>query len=246
MKATESALEHTAAASQLAARRDLARLYKRAPMAEEDLLFNLGLYCRSGLLVKFLVMSELYKRFVNVPGLLVEFGTWYGQNLVLLENLRAIYEPFNRQRKIVGFDSFAGYEDGHLKGLYKAGRKYVDYLAKLLETHERCNVYGHDHGNHELVEGDVCHTAPAYFAAHPEAVVAFAYVDMGPMEPTLAALKAIKPHLVPGSVLLMDELTWKESPGEAVAFKKVFGQSGYRIEKCTLYPSKAIVQIEGL
>lgn len=212
-------------------------------MADEDLAFNLGLFVRSGLLVKFLLMAELYKRFVRIPGLLVEFGTWYGQNLVLLENLRAIYEPFNKERRIVGFDSFDGYNEGRLKGLYRAGRKYVSYLNKLIETHERCNVYGHNSGNHELIEGDVCHTAKAYFQAHPEAIVAFAYLDMGPYEATSRALWAIKPHLVPGSILLMDEMTWKEMPGEAVAFKQVFGVKGYRIEKADIYPSKTIVEI---
>jgi hypothetical protein len=32
-------------------------------------------------------------------------------------------------------------------------------------------------------------------------------------------------------------------PGEAVAFKEIFNNSEYKIEKCNLYPSKAIVTI---
>ena len=53
------------------------------------------------------------------------------------------------------------------------------------------------------------------------------------------------PHLVPGSVLLFDELTWPEAPGEATAFREVFAVANrpYRIEKDPLYPSKAIVTI---
>lgn len=243
MRATEAALEHTAATDQLRARAELLRLFKRAPMADTDEIFNLGLYCRSGLLVKFLLMADLYQRVLSIPGLLVEFGVWYGQNLVLMENLRAIYEPFNRQRKVVGFDSFEGYEGGRLNGLYRTGPQYVRYLAKLLETHERCNVYGHDHGHHELVEGDVTDTAPAYFAAHPEATVALAYFDMGPEEPTVAALRAIKPHLVKGSIIVLDEFTWPQMPGEARAFKRVFARSEYEIESHPLYRTKAVVTI---
>jgi hypothetical protein len=73
--------------------------------------------------------------------------------------------------------------------------------------------------------------------------VAFAYFDMGLYNPTKAALSAIKPHLVSGSIILLDELTWSEAPGEAIAFKEVFGRHDVRIEKCALYPSKTIVII---
>jgi hypothetical protein len=56
-------------------------------------------------------------------------------------------------------------------------------------------------------------------------------------------LRAIKPHLLPGSVLLFDELTWAGAPGEAVAFKEEFANLNYKIEKCELYPSKTIVTV---
>jgi len=66
---------------------------------------------------------------------------------------------------------------------------------------------------------------------------------MGLYEPTRASMEAIRPHLVPGSCILLDELTWSESPGEAIAFKEVFGRAGYRLERLAKYPSKALVTI---
>jgi hypothetical protein len=232
-------------------RRRLQELFDRSPMAADELMFNLGLYVRSSLLVKFLVLDDLYRRFVSVPGALMEFGTWRGQNLVLLENLRAIHEPFNKQRTIVGFDTFTGYPeasgmaDAALKehGSYRATADYPAYLAELLEAHEGANAFGHLRGNHRLVAGDVVETAPKYFADNPSTLVALAFFDMGPYEPTIAALRAIQPHLVPGSVILFDELTWAGAPGEAIAFKEVFRDLRYRIEKCSLYPSKSIVTV---
>src|SRR6476620_3206404 len=92
-------------------RERLREMFVRAPLPVDDRMFNLGLYVRSSLLVKFLVMDDLYRRFKSVPGVLIEFGTWWGQNMVLLENLRAIHEPFNKQRSIIGFDTFDGYVD---------------------------------------------------------------------------------------------------------------------------------------
>lgn len=171
----------------------------------------------------------------------------------MLENLRAMYEPFNKQRRIVGFDTFEGYsapgekdrkESGvWVENSYSTQASYKDYLAELLEVHEGNNVLGHVRGIHQLVAGDVRETAPEYFKSNASAIVAFAYFDMGLYEPTLAALKAVKPHLVSGSVLLMDELTWAEAPGEALAFKEVFQPHEYSLEKCELYPSKCIVTI---
>ncbi|MFP3553213.1 TylF/MycF/NovP-related O-methyltransferase [Paraburkholderia sp. SIMBA_049] len=247
--ATENSTAH---GETFAFRQRLAEMYANSPLSQEDRMFNLGLYVRSSLLVKFLVLDDLYRRVKSVPGVLMEFGTWWGQNLVLLENLRAIHEPFNKQRTIIGFDTFSGYpqdagmapESVQAHGGYDTGTDYQSYLAQLLEVHEGNNAFGHIQGNHKLIRGDVTNTAPKYFIDHPETLVAFAFFDMGPYEPTVAALRAIKPHLLPGSVLVFDELTWAGAPGEAIAFKEVLGDLNFRIEKCELYPSKAIVTIQ--
>lgn len=247
------ALEATADKAQIQARQSLKEMFDANPLPESDLLFNLGLFTRSSLLVKFITLHEIYERFVNIPGMIVEFGTWWGQNLVLLENLRAIHEPFNKQRHIIGFDTFEGYNN-HCsekdkpsevwqEQSYSTGRSYKSYLNELLVTHEKSNVLGHNHGKHSLIEGDVTETAPAYFADHPESLVAFAYFDIGLYEPTKVAMQAIKPHLMPGSIILLDELTWAVSPGEALAFKEVFSGMKFTIEKCKYYPSKSIITI---
>jgi hypothetical protein len=213
---------------------------------------NLGLYIRGSALVKLLVLNDLYTRIKDLPGVIAEFGTWWGQNMVLFENLRAIYEPFNKTRAIIGFDTFEGYHgfsakddagDVFEQGGYSVGEQYKQYLERLLTVHEGNNVLGHIRGQHSLVTGDVTETAPRYFADHPELTVALAYFDMGLYAPTRAALEAIKPHLVPGSVLLLDEFSWAEAKGEALAFKEVFSDGGYRIENSTFTPMRAIVTV---
>ncbi len=233
-------------------RERLGEMFVNSPLPPEDLMFNLGLYVRSSLLVKFVLLHELYARFKDIPGALLEFGTWWGQNLVLLENLRAIHEPFNKQRLILGFDTFQGYPTGgaisaestKTHHAYTTAADYPKYLAELLEVHEGNNAFGHIRGNCRLVQGDVEQTAPGYFVDHPETLVAFAFFDMGPYQPTVAALRAIRPHLLPGSIILFDELTWAGAPGEAIAFKEVFADIPYSIEKCQWYPSKSIVTIK--
>ncbi len=250
-------IESGASASQMDARGKLHKMFVESPLPAEDLMFNLGLYTRSSLLVKYLVMDRIYQRIKDIPGHIMEFGVWWGQNLILMENLRAIHEPFNKQRKIIGFDTFSGYDfkansnqentdkasEVWTKGSYSTTQEYIGYLERLIRTHEANNVLGHQQGMHQLVEGDVTKTLPQYIKDNPATMVALAYFDIGLYEPTLAALKAIKPHLMPGSVILLDELTWQESPGEAIAFKEVFSKDEYKIEKIDIYPSKGMVTI---
>lgn len=242
--------ESNASNTQMDARGELRQMYLDSPIPVDDLMTVFGLYTRGSILVKTLVLNDLYQRIVNVPGAIVEFGCWYGQNLVMFENLRAIYEPFNKTRKVIGFDTFAGYtnvseEDSESdfvrSGNYAALKTYKPHLEKLLEVHEANNVMGHFSSGHELVEGDVTETAPKYFKDHREITVALAYFDMGLYAPTKAALEAIRPQLVPGSVILLDEFTWADAAGEAIAFREVFGTTGYRIEKSTFTPMRAIV-----
>ncbi len=252
VQANTYAIETTANSEQVAKRKDLARLFKASPLSEDDLLFNLGLYVRSSLLVKFLVMNQMYERIKDLPGHIVEFGVWYGQNIVLMENLRAIHEPFNKQRKIIGFDTFSGYtnmspldkkSEVWKENSYDTNVDYVSYLKELVGVHEGCNILGHLKGNHELVVGDVTETVPQYFKAHPEALIAFAFFDIGIYKPTKVALEYVVKNMVPGGIILMDEMTWPEAPGEAIAFKEVFKDIKYKIEKCVHYPSKSIVTI---
>ena len=156
---------------------------------------------RGSYLVKFLVLNDLYLRIKDLPGHIFEFGTRYGHNLVVFVNLRAIYEPFNKTRKILGFDTFQGYRNFSdndknkseifSEDTYHTKDSYPDYLNNLLCVHERNNVLGHINGSHEVVAGDVTVTSKEYFEKHPETVVALAYFDMGLYLPTKAALESI-------------------------------------------------------
>ena len=66
-------------------------------------------------LARILFMDDLYRRIVDVPGVILELGVRWGQNLALFSALRTIYEPFNHNRKVIGFDTFAGFPSPHAK-----------------------------------------------------------------------------------------------------------------------------------
>jgi hypothetical protein len=153
--------------------------------------------------------------------------------------LRGIYEPFNRHRKIIGFDTFAGFpkidskdgdsdmmEVGHLT--VPAG--YKEYLEKVLEFQEKDNPLSHI-PKFELCAGDATKTLPKYLKDNPETIIALAYFDFDVYEPTRICLEAIKPRLVKGSVLGFDELNDPDSPGETLALMEVFGLNNIKLRR---------------
>jgi len=229
-KATQVQEEH---------RETLYRLFRERPLPDDQLLLNPGLYMRSSVLAKILFLHELYELIVNQPGVIIEFGTWWGQNLVLFENLRAIYEPFNQSRRVIGFDTFRGYQtlseqdrrSETIKiGGYTVSENYQPYLEALLDFHEKNNVLGNVK-KHRVIEGNVNDTVPRFFEENPETIIALAYFDMAVYEPTRVCLDAIKPHLVRGSVIMLDEFNSRDYPGETVAFKESFRDLGFSLRR---------------
>ena len=73
--------------------------------------------------------------------------------------------------------------------------------------------------------------SPAYFKQHPETIVSLAIFDFDIYKPTKAALKAVKPHLAKGSVLVFDELCDDIFPGETIAVQEVFGINNLKVKR---------------
>ena len=98
------------------ARQQMVDLISQTSIPPDQLLSNLGLFLESKNLARLLFMDFLYRQMMTVQGVIMEFGVRWGQNLGLFSALRGIYEPFNRHRKIIGFDTFTGFPSIHEKG----------------------------------------------------------------------------------------------------------------------------------
>ena len=82
-KTTAYTAESKSSPDQIEHRNILYKLFDDRPMSDEELLICPGLYMRSSALAKILFVNEAYELILNQPGIIVEFGTWWGQNLVL-------------------------------------------------------------------------------------------------------------------------------------------------------------------
>ncbi len=220
-------------------KRGLLECLKECPIPDDQFLSNLGLFLNSKNLSRILFMDHIYRQIVEVQGIIIEFGTRWGQNLGLFSALRGVYEPFNRHRKIVGFDTFKGFpaisgKDGRAdmmkKGQLSVTEGYVRYLTNILDLHEKDNPLSHIK-KFELRAGDAVIEVEKYLKENPQTIIALAYFDFDLYKPTKKCLELIKSRLVKGSVLGFDELNDHDSPGETIALLETFGLNNISLKR---------------
>lgn len=220
-------------------RKNFVSVFRNCPIPDEEILSNLGLFINSKNLSRLLFMHHLYMQVLDVHGCVMEFGTRWGQNVAIFSSLRGIYEPFNRHRKIIGFDTFEGFveisdKDGGSsmmkKGNYGVTKDYLPYLTEIMEYHEKETPVSHIK-KYELRKGDAIVEVNSYLKENPETIVALAYFDLDLYTPTKKCLEAIKDRLTRGSVLAFDELNDHDCPGETLALKEVFGLKNVRLKR---------------
>lgn len=217
---------------------------------DSEILDNLGLFLTRQALSRINLIQSLYQQILPVHGVIMEFGVRWGQNLALLSNLRGMHEPYNYNRKIIGFDTFSGFpevssEDGGLvkKGDYSVTDDWKSTLETILDFHQGNSPIPHKK-KYELVEGDATATLKAYLEKHPETIIAMAYFDFDIYKPTKDCLEMILPHLTKGSVLAFDELNCDVFPGETLALKEVLGLSKYALKRDPHNPLVSYLVIE--
>ena len=235
MQTSNLGLKTFSSQDELTTQKELLNLFKNCPVPDDEILSNLGLFVSSKLLARLLFLHHIYLLQLNIHGVVMDFGTRWGQNLSVFSALRGIYEPFNRHRKIIGFDTFEGFpsvttKDGSAKiGDLAVVEDYEKYLSSVIEHQENLSPTSHIK-KYEIVKGDATLTLKDYLVRHPETMVSLAYFDMDLYEPTKQCLELLKPYMNKGCVVGFDELCDETFPGETAAFREVFGR-GYKVNR---------------
>jgi len=218
------------------ARMSLLELLRKCPIPDIEFLDNIALFLDRRMLSRFLFINEMYQRILGIHGCVIELGVRYGQNLSLFTSLRGIYEPFNHNRKIIGFDTFAGFpavdKTKDLKnvktGDFSVPEKYEQFLSAVLSVHENMAPI-ESIKKFDLIKGDASKTVKKYFTEHRETIIALAYFDFDIYEPTKDCLEAIVPYLSKGAVIGFDEINVPDWPGETEALREVLGTNNFTI-----------------
>ena len=220
-------------------RKELLNLLESSPIDKKELIDNLGLFLNTKNFSRILFFYEIYKKFLEVEGCIMEFGVRWGQNLTILTAVRAMFEPYNIKRKIIGFDTFEGFvgtgkQDGK-KTFWEAGglklpENYETYLNNILEVQEKFNPVSHVK-KFEIVKGDASKSLKKYLLKEKQTIVAFAFFDMDLYKPTKDCLKILANYVTKGSIIAFDELNCDYAKSVTNALKEVFDMRTIEIKR---------------
>jgi hypothetical protein len=239
----------TQARFDLASREVLESYFNSSPGSATEKLENFAKYVPRQNLARFLARYEIFKLIKDVQGSIVECGVLFGGGLLSFAKLSTILEPYNFQRRIIGFDSFSGFpsiSDADLKGLperksahlkqhgFTAEGAYEDIL-RAVELYDLSRYLNH-FPKVQVVKGDFAVTAKQFLEDYPHLVVSCLYLDFDIYEPTRIALELFLPRMPKGAVLVFDELNEEAFPGETLAVMEKLPLGSLRVRRFDFEP----------
>ncbi|MCX5796582.1 MAG: class I SAM-dependent methyltransferase [Elusimicrobia bacterium] len=229
--------------------------FNRASGSLTDKLANFPRFVSRQALATFLYKYEIFQKVLDVHGSILEFGVFRGGGAFSFAQLSAILEPYNYQRRIIGFDTFEGFPEVSEKDAIhgsKTGPKKGDfYTTKGFDQELAENVALFDKNrflNHvekiSFVKGDINETLPRFLKENRHLVVSLAYFDLDIHEPTKKALQMILPMIPKGGIIAFDELNNPQWPGETEALAATLGINKFRLQKLPFEPCRSYCVIE--
>ena len=164
---------------------------------------------------KILARADFVRMVADVPGDIVDCGTFKGISTLQFAHFLAIYRPHG-SGKVVSFDTFeavfprvrpdeiASARD-HMDRLYEetAHQQLTEAISRL-ELSERV----------EIVKGDIVQTMPAYMADKPGFRISLLHCDLDVFAATKAVLELAWPRITVGGIVVFDQYAvrnWGES-----------------------------------
>jgi len=227
-------------------------LFDDSPCATFEKLRNFPKYVRRQDVARFLCRFEIFKRQLQIKGNIVECGVHHGGGLMSWAHFSATLEPYNYHRKIIGFDTFAGFpsitaQDGRnpLAHVGAFGEPY-DIAAELSDSISEFdgNRFINAKQKVELVKGDANETIPRYLADNEHLLISLLYLDFDIYAPTVTALSQLVPRIPRGGIIAFDEVNNPDWPGETRALVESLDLKRHRLECLEYEPNIAFIQIE--
>jgi len=214
----------------------LERLYVSAGLTDFEKFRNFPVFTPRYNIARFIAHYEIFKKVIDVPGVIVDLGVFRGASTFTWAKLCEIFCPTDIRKTVIGFDTFAGFpsiapEDGPqdvaqdvVPGGYFGGDSVE---ADLSLAQEAMNHDRHlRHKNRiEFVKGDVCVTIPQFVAEKGEGLrIALLNLDLDLYQPTCVALENFVPRMARGGVIIVDEYAVDTFGGETKAVDEYFQQ----------------------
>jgi hypothetical protein len=175
------------------------------------------LYVGQENLSRFLTVYEVLKEIQNVPGDIIELGSWQGANLLGIAKALHHLNP-DSAKSIYSFDSFEGLTNPALEDNFDENLrgKYRGDFAKLYAA-----ISLYDFENQVFLQrGMIENTVPKFVEEHLNKNFSLIYYDADFFEPAETMFEYLAPMLSVGGVILLDEYGTPQWPGETKSADK--------------------------
>jgi hypothetical protein len=218
--------------------RSIALEYKTKVWNAENIYF---LHSKTSRLAKFIYHYEIYKKIVDIPGDILEFGVFKGASFSRFLSFRKILENQD-SRKIIGFDDFGKFtvkgnnqDKIFAKQFTKTFGNGID--SKILEKVLKKN----NHDNFELIKGDVIKTLPLFLKKNKGCKIALLHLDLDIFRPTKFVIENLFNKMQKNGIILIDDYGEIEGATKAIDF--FFKNKKYNIEKLNYYKRPSFIKI---
>ncbi len=203
----------------------------------EDILRHWPAYALRRDTIIFLAHYELFKHVIDLPGCIIELGVFRGASFFSWSVFLETFCPFDRHRKVYGFDTFEGLgrfttkdgadEEGRIETDESVGRFEGSFESTAKEAQTLVEMHNADGmfpgmERSKVIVGDILETLPTFVEENPGLAISLLHFDVDLYEPTRKALELLYPKVVPGGVVVFDEYGLLAWPGETNAVNEYF------------------------
>jgi hypothetical protein len=164
------------------------------------------LTCGKGRIGKLLNHFEIYKKILDKPGDVLEFGVFKGTSFMRLLYFRDLLEN-ETSRKIIGFDIFGKFPSSEK---YIEDKKFIQHFEDnggegiseedLIDLIDEKKIT-----NYQLIKGDITKTLPEWLNLNPHKRFSLVHLDVDVYEPSIKIIELIYDRIVPGGILMLDD-----------------------------------------
>ncbi|WP_338660811.1 TylF/MycF/NovP-related O-methyltransferase [Paraclostridium sordellii] len=182
---------------------------------------------------KQLAQYELYKKIVNIPGEILEFGVYKGASIIRFATYRELLEN-TYSRKIIGFDIFGEFpktdNDDDNKFIQRFEEQGGNGISKeaLEDFIKNKNI-----NNIELIKGNVFDTLDEFLEKNKQIKISLLHLDLDVYKPTKFILEKLYERMVPGGIIVFDDYGTVKGATDAIdEFSKEKNKKTEKLSLC--------------
>lgn len=215
----------------------LAEMLNVDPKLVQFISENINLFAMRRHISQNYAYYDLFKRVINVPGSVAEFGVFWGNGLFNWLNLMETFLPLDRGRKVFGFDDFQGYN----RELGFEDTKGVDYIEnirgnfgldsdriiRLTQIKNSDNIIPFDE-RCILYNGNIFDTFSEFENENPGVRLSLVVADLNLRKPTKFVIEKSWKLMAPGAIMIFRGYGSKPWEGESAAVDEFIAENKIR------------------